>query len=818
MKKVLLLAGLSAVVIAGTAIAKITKVNDYGGLNLGDGTATSCSDLGANYLSTKPSGASCQSKKHNGLTCYYDCSCGTQYSYTTSSCSSAGGQTGSSCTVNGVTKYTCHCPSGYLSCAEGSGIGTECTADGGKKYASCVSGTECQLGMVVFSDGNCYEGDVPPEGVTAMAVSLGNGLAVGLDEGNYAWQNGGDGFDEIVAGNPFEENSDEISGEYEGSDGNGALASTIYPAWMERILKIFDVDLVKSANATVTIGGYGNSQCTRQYNCASTVADSYCAGLTQPFCSDGNSPKCCPSNTGTSYSWDCGSCIGGGLTGGVSSDHAANFSTEGKTNVNETATSSSTNTGTTESTTSTGCTCSSGYVYSPDACYKLTNTCMCSGACCTQQKKTSSDCSGYTYDSCPSGYSDQGTCCYYNGNTQVTKHKCQCSCGSQYVSSLSSGYKWKTPSSCCGCDSSKCEQQKKSASDCSGYYASCPNGMERDGTSECKYYDGNNLITGIKCKNSDNCPSEYSLSSQPSTSTCPYGFDQTTCYSGGQQVTRYKCKSCNYAYTCSGGKTCPNGVQSCTVNGVTKCVLECQCVKTGCSNNTQGEERRSRDPERREGKGKAPSWSRSVTDVQSHNGEQWDCDLNSQICDCDTCGKTNVKTIGTATETEYGDATCEGDRQHPCVKGLLFSKVSSNLEDSSEKGKLTGLNNTMNLLSVAKHSREGKVVVSGKGLGTISFPAAEHCSGKGKNWFLPTVGDLKALIDSPNIAKLNQVLSKNGKVISTTKQYLSSTQACEADQEGSVKCNKAVSFSKGKIENVSRKESNTTRCFYAIGK
>ena len=243
--------------IAGAVYAKITPVEDYEGLGKGSrGQAWDCTVNG--YYNEEPEGFTCNAFPYKGTTCYRNChtNCNqTNYPYTSSTdCETAGGVVGNSCEYNGVTRYTCSCPSNYVTCENNTGIGTACTIDGGNKYASCAATGSCAVGSILFSDGNCYADNIAPSGLTAKAVVYDpvNKLAVDLTEVSKAWMTGGNYSSQSV-NNPYNAN-ETIPSTVEGS-----YSSTGGSAYMfKELLNIFNGSMISTAKATVNGNNPGN--------------------------------------------------------------------------------------------------------------------------------------------------------------------------------------------------------------------------------------------------------------------------------------------------------------------------------------------------------------------------------------------------------------------------------------------------------------------------------------------------------------------------------------------------------------------------------
>lgn len=136
--------------VLGKADARVTRIEDSEALKMKREVNTwSCTDLGAGYHNSKPSGFTCTSFQTHGRTCYSNCSSNcnsSNYPYTSrSSCEADGGVVGSSCEYNGTTRYKCNCPSSYIECTSPkTGSGGHCTVNGQNKYAGCECPSEYQ--------------------------------------------------------------------------------------------------------------------------------------------------------------------------------------------------------------------------------------------------------------------------------------------------------------------------------------------------------------------------------------------------------------------------------------------------------------------------------------------------------------------------------------------------------------------------------------------------------------------------------------------------------------------------------------------------
>ena len=169
------------------AVHFLTKENGLnfgsGGMEFSDNTAEQCKSLGYTVTSC-PEGTLINACPYNSS--YYKTCCGSEYKYTASNCSllnttsaSCGGKykdcdcnatmypvtsctspqvvatgSGSSCTVNGVKRYSeCICPSSYSETCTGQnmqGKGTGCTKNGTTKYTAC----ECKAGYNLTCSGS----------------------------------------------------------------------------------------------------------------------------------------------------------------------------------------------------------------------------------------------------------------------------------------------------------------------------------------------------------------------------------------------------------------------------------------------------------------------------------------------------------------------------------------------------------------------------------------------------------------------------------------------------------------------------------------
>ena len=851
MKKAFWLVGLGAVIVAGTAIAKITKVNDYKGINVTSDSSFSCSSLGTGYYETMPSGTTCQSTRSHGVNCYYDCTCGASYSYSSqAACTATGGQVTGTCTAGGATKYACGCPSGYKTCSEGAGVGETCTANGETKYSACANTTTCQNYMLVYSDGNCYENEAAPEGVTpvAVVVDAANGVAVSLDETtSVAWQQGGESLNEVLAGNPFEENSDLIADTYNEDQSQSDVGITL--GWLKDVLKLFDVSVVESAYAVAnyTCPGYTYCCCGIGSNvpCVTAGLSTDCSGgsgrerligdeeLKEKASPDfPDIPDCgaCANITNCTYGCKSPCYVWGGM------DCEANWSkcnkcydswadwckTKGYSN-----TVTSCPNGTLEpcekdssykKCVCSGKICASNTQYCSTSTYTCNNKAYCPGTCKTK--------CGSNAVSCGSQETCSKQCLTSDGSSAkcVSSNYCTCPTGKTKLSDCASDENCKGGSYTCQGETycnNGCKKRETCNANCSGYNkTSCASDEQQIGGS-CSCYDGNGtLIQKKKCLTKCSTLTGFVANA----SNCPYGYDSTsTCANNGTETTYYHCKenTCTYTNVCSGNMVCPAGAATCESGNQTKCSQPCQCQLTGCSALANDERDGHVRDEDRGGGGKAPKWTRPINRKDRVTSQTWDCALDSQVCSCASCTKVNQQDVITEGEEEPGDPVCKKDGKNYCVKGLLLKKVGYDVTAVSSKKSKTkpSLLNMIALASFAKETSRGGggVKMSGKNVPSISFPAADVCGAKGNNWLLPTAGDLQK-ISKIDLNKLNQIAKKYGKPLDANTKLWSSTQACRKVDDDTVVCDSAYQMQLGKDapEAGKRAGSANVRCIFML--